>query len=301
MSNDQKNNLLTQWLNKELSDEELAKVEGKDGLLKYQQILAEIDQWTPTNEEVAFEIPPKEKETKVIQMSKRMAISIAATVSLVAFLSIWMIKWSDQVSYMANAGETKEVMLPDGLSKVILSANAKVFWNKSSWQSDSREILLKGKAYFDIEPGTPFSVNSRNGQIEVLGTTFDVNSFEESLLVVCYSGKVRAIASDESSEIVVGGESIRFHNGAWEGKEMVSDSIPAWISNEIKFTNAPLSEVLTILEDQFDVEFNTSNIKMDRRFSGSVPKDNVQSALRIVFTPLGIKFDQNEQQIILKE
>ncbi len=301
MSDNKEDKILTKWLNGELSDEELSKERGAVELLKYQQILNEIDQWTPDNEEVIFQLPNKEKETKVIKMSKWTAISIAASISLVAFLSLWFLTASDRVEHMASFGETKEITLPDGLSRVTLSANARVSWKTSKWDKNLRQVKLNGKAYFDVEPGSPFKVLSTNGDVEVLGTTFDVNAYDESLDVVCYTGKVRATANDHSSQDVNGGEAILFHEGNWEEKTSIIDATPSWIGSEIKFSNAPLNEVLISLASEYDLTFEKSGVNSDRRFSGSVPKDDLNSALQIVFTPLGIQFDQKNKRVILKD
>ena len=78
------------------------------------------------------------------------------------------------------AGQRAQTVLPDG-SKVWLNASSKIVYHNSLWSSD-RQIDLSGEAYFEVRKDKehPFVVQVGNLNIEVLGTCFNVYSYEEN-------------------------------------------------------------------------------------------------------------------------
>lgn len=293
---------LNKWLKGESSDQEIEEAFGQETLTKYRQILAEIDQWQPSKDDHVFDpILITEKnmpQAKVISL-KRM-ISIAASVLLIMVAGYIYI--SDQeVIYATNFGETKEVLLPDGKSKATLGPNAKISWDKGSWSDESRSISLVGKALFEVNPGAPFTVNSTNGSVEVLGTTFVVREFQSSMQVVCYEGKVRVRRKHAVSKIVKGGESILYHEKQWEEIKTITDQTPSWVLNQVKFKDAPIIMVINELKALYEIEVDFGNIDLQRRFSGTFPNNNLSQALQIVFGTLNINFQLKENRLILSE
>jgi len=301
MSDNQEENSINKWLSGEISQESFEKENGKDTVIKYHQILSEIDEWIPENKTIKYVTPHHKeiKSTKVVKMARWTAVSVAASVALISFLGVWLLRTLDKVSHMTAYGETKEIVLPDGQSKIILAAFSNVSWQKSTWENDGRVIRLEGKAYFDVEPGSPFEVLTKTGDVEVLGTTFDVANYEKSLQVTCYTGKVKAVIDNDSERIVKGGESILFFEDQWEPKLTIHEEFPLWISDEIHFNNAPLAQVLNSISAEYELTFDKKNINLDRRFSGVIPKDDLESALNIAFIPLGIVFEKEGKEIRL--
>lgn len=306
---------LSKWLNGEISDEELKKTTSPDDILKYRQIIDEVDKWVPDNDSVIFDplqITSLPKETKTRTLQSWIPISIAASAVLAVLTFIWLFNANDTVTHTTGLAEIKEVSLPDG-SKVTLAPDSEISWDKDEWawvketaiarktMRKKREIRMKGKALYEVEKGEPFFVIGEIGGVEVLGTTFEVDEFKDGMKVTCFEGKVKASKNQGASILVSGGESTLFFNGKWEDKISVNETLPAWLQKETKFENAPLSQVITNLEKLFKVQFETGAVKLDRRFSGTIPNDKLKVALTIVFTPLDIKFEQKGDKVYLTE
>lgn len=75
-------------------------------------------------------------------------------------------------------GQTYIFTLPDG-TKVWLNAESKISFAQQ-FVKKTREVFLEGEAYFEVTKNRlkPFIVKSRNQQVEVLGTHFNVSSYE---------------------------------------------------------------------------------------------------------------------------
>jgi ferric-dicitrate binding protein FerR (iron transport regulator) len=293
---------LTDWLNGDLSNEELKKVIGENDLSKYSQILNEIDEWQPSID--ADILDPKlitQKKTKTRSLSTWQYMSVAASILIVFVVSFLVYQNNSETEYYSGFGETKEILLPDGKSTVILGSNSTIALKRKSWKKSKRHIALTGKAHFKVEKGNPFRVETVNGTVEVLGTQFDVNQFDENLQVVCYEGSVRATSNAMEALIIKSGESSIFFNNAWEEKQVVELQEPKWILDEVKFEKAPISLVIKELIAIYDITFDRGNLNLQRRFTGAIPKDNLKQALQIVFGTLGIEYKLENKKVILND
>jgi transmembrane sensor len=291
---------IARWLSGELNDAEAEALIGQEAFAKYQQIIGEIDRWTPDNKPLDLTPEMITEKGKVVNFNRWSYISIAATVLITMFVGLWLIN-NQETSYYAELGTTKEIVLPDGVSKVILASNAEVSWKDSNWNDEERSLNLTGKAFFKVNPGSPFTVNTNSGNVQVLGTSFEVDEFSGSLSVKCFEGKVRATATNKKHVIVKGGESFLHHNGNWEDKKPISGEGPKWLNAESAFSNAPLAQVFKALEDQYDVEIVIGKVKTNRRFTGTIPNDNLEVALQLIFNPLKIKYELKDQKVYLSE
>ncbi len=291
---------IARWLSGEINDEELKEKIGNQNLLKYQQIIQEIDRWTPDNQPLDLKSEDITAPAKVVRFNRWSYISIAATVVITMFVGLWLIN-NRETSHYADLGTTKEIILPDGVSKVVLASNAEVSWKESDWSEEHRNIKLTGKAYFEVNPGSPFTVNTNSGSVQVLGTSFVVDEFSESLSVKCYEGKVRATGTNKKQRIINGGEAYLFHGESWEEKQLLNSSMPSWISDETSFENAPLKQVFRSLKDLYGVEIMEGSVNISRRFTGTIPNDNLEIALQLVFKPLKIDYEVKGQKVYLKD
>src|SRR5690606_42004689 len=76
-------------------------------------------------------------------------------------------------------GGIYRVTLPDG-SKVWLN-NASSISFPSSFDTDQRTVSIRGEVYFEVahDARRPFRVHTAQQEIEVLGTQFNINAYEE--------------------------------------------------------------------------------------------------------------------------
>lgn len=87
-------------------------------------------------------------------------------------------KKSIQQVYVKPGSKTK-IILPDG-TVVRLNGSSRLIYN-NAFNNNVREVELEGEAYFDVtkDSNRPFIVHTSNIDIKVLGTLFNVKSYEE--------------------------------------------------------------------------------------------------------------------------
>ncbi|WP_421763465.1 FecR family protein [Ekhidna sp.] len=296
---------LSKWLNGEITDDELIALIGRKEALKYIRIVSEVDQWVPDQSQHLFD--PKGitalPKAKVRSMRPWFSYAAAAIILLSIVSYFWVIMGDSTVTFSSQIGEVRSIELPDG-SNVTLAPNSEISWDEEEWEkvvamkekrlkseSASRKLKLRGKALFEVEKGMPFTVESSVGTVEVLGTTFEVDDFEEGLNVVCFEGRVRAKPKKASKSVIIsGGEGYLFFKGRWENKRTITNTKPGWLQNQTKFENAPLSQVIKNLEKIYGITIDKGNVEITRRFTGTIPNNQLDVALKLVFSPFKIDY-----------
>ena len=184
------------------------------------------------------------------------------------------------------------VLLPDG-SHVQMQKNSHLSYNRISWLW-SRTINFEGTAHFAVAKGQKFVVKTGFGDVEVLGTNFQVATGNQSLEVECFSGSVGV-------KTIVGDKILRPKEKVeCSPKGMIftpaEEPLPAYL----EFDGVPLTSVVNKIEELFDVTITPKNICQDIKYDGLLPTGNLEEALQIVMSSCGIEYTNKGNQIILR-
>ena len=158
-------------------------------------------------EDILNELLDKMEEdtpTRTIPIIRYLKIAAAVAIILLTVRVVPGLLFAQQVR-TANA-EQQEITLPDG-SEVILNSASKLKWNKRNF-TDKRYLTLTGEAFFDVQAGNEFVIETKNGEVEILGTQLNVFSRDNEFWVSCLRGKVR-VRHQDKEEIITPGEIVR--------------------------------------------------------------------------------------------
>ena len=180
---------------------------------------------------------------------------------------------------VSTGAEAKSVILPDG-SEIRLSANSSVTYPEA-FDDDKREVLLTGKAFFQVvaDPGRPFFVYSGEIVTRVLGTSFwiDGSNPARAIEVSVVTGKVTVSKRAESDLLptgpVKGGVILTANQKVkFSGKSdlfelgLVEEPVPllpheseAPVEESFLFEDTPISEVVEKLEKAYGIEIILEN------------------------------------------
>ncbi len=300
MNQQEKEELILQWLQGDKSDQELSNAISDEELSQYKSILSTVDNWIPEGTEKAPNTLPQifqtPKEAKVISMDRTpWLVGIAASIALILVVSVLFFRNQETVYYAEN--ENLEVLLPDETTTAILSPGSKLIYDDFS--DEDRVVSVEGRVYFDVTRKGAFEVNYQGGQIAVLGTQFEVINFEDYFEASCFEGSVQVSYSGQSATMVMS-ERVTFENGRLPKMKM-RQTTPGWTSGEEKFDNDLLTKVIRVLETRYKVKVESNDISLDRRFTGSMPLDNLEAACRNVFAPFGITYTIEDRIVSLSE
>ena len=196
-----------------------------------------------------------------------------------------------QVSVMTQAGETEQVVLPDG-SSVWLNENSRLSYAKSL---DVRTVTLEGEAFFDVQHDAerPFTIDTAPGLVEVLGTSFNVvnRASDAELHVTVATGRVRlSLAGTADSETLTPGFVGSLHKTGQTIQRRPNgnpDFLP-WRDRSLSFSEASFEDVLEGLSAHFAIVIATPDpALLSCTFTGTFDNPNLQDVLDALEFSLG--------------
>lgn len=299
---------LARWLSGELTPDEQAEFERSEEGAAFKGIVESVDKITLPPYDVESELAKlKEKrnssatkETKVLRFSNVFKYAAAAVIILGVSITYFLTRPSYTV-YETLAGQIESITLPDQ-SVVTLNANSRLRFDPDEFDQN-RRLLLDGEAFFEVTKGINFEVETNQGTVKVLGTSFNVWNRNDLLDVVCYTGKVNVTKKDFTKDLVPG-DGVRIDNGtfnrAWTKK--LSQGKPAWIVTEVTdLESVTLKEALNELSNVFGISIKSTQSIDTIPFTGSFPNDDVTSAIKIVLRADNIEYqyDSTKKELVL--
>lgn len=301
-----KDEQLIRWLEGDLSGQELSAFEASSEFLDYKKIVdaAKDISYPKMDEKIVFgQIQKKisanessnKKQTKVIPL--RRWILAVASVAVLAFVAITILPKSVKIT--SDIGQFVSHMLPDG-SEINLNGKSQVDY-KSGFE-ENRTLHLDGEAFFTVKKGKTFTVETEHGKVTVLGTSFNVFSRDDILVVSCKTGEVK-VDSKNQSYILQKGSRVRIENNESSGKESLDESkIGNWVNGESYFSGATLHEVVLSMSSIYDTNVDLPLTYQNKRFTGSFVHNDLKKALKMVFSPMGIPYSLDDNgNVVLSE
>lgn len=291
---------ILKWLNNELSSEEIEDLKQSENLQTLEKIAHYASQLeTPkVDTHAALEAfkakNHSKKKTKVRTLDFKALYRVAA-VLVVMLTSAYFLFFNNTKSFETQIAQTKTVTLPDN-SEVILNSASKLSFNEKKW-ADKRALTLEGEAYFKVQKGQTFNVNTTSGVVTVLGTQFNVKERKNYFEVNCYEGLVSVTYNNKTIKLPPG-KTFRVINGIIENVEDINAQNPSWIKQESSFNKIPLNQVIAELERQYGLKIKVKGVDTSKLFTGSFTHTDKEIALQAVTIPLQLSYRIEGKTII---
>jgi len=292
-----KEELILKWLNDELSNEELQAFKQLDEYSSYVKLSAHASAFAAPkfNAEASLaELKNKKKTTnKTISLYKYVAaVAAVFIVGFIVFRSLGI--GASSTTHQTLVAEVKSLTLPDN-SLVSLNSNSTLSYNSEEWET-SRTLNLNGEALFKVEKGEKFKVNTTYGDVQVLGTVFNVKSRDYAFQVTCFEGTVE-VSLDDEKYILKQNDRLTLSNN-----EILLNTnytaFPGWKQHVTIVNDKPLEIVVEELKNYYDLEFDTALVDTSKRFTGSFDNLNINLALNSITLPLGMTYEIKGQTVI---
>lgn len=249
----------------------------------------------------AIDAATSEKQAKRLPLRRRSTWTwaIAASIALLLAAGWWWTNSSVDAPLMVSTERTETIKttLPDG-SIVSMNAVSNITYAPANWQRE-RTIMLEGEAFFEVEKGTPFIVKTPLGQVEVLGTSFNVEAREGIFRVNCYTGKVKVTTSTGETTILTPQEGTFLQNGKLQARTLSNRNDIAWQDQIHHFDNVPLAEVFAAMERQYAITVQYPAEIGKRQYAGFFKSNDLEQALQTVCWPLNLQFSVTGQQVTI--
>lgn len=199
-------------------------------------------------------------------------------------------------------GGQYNIILADG-TKVYLNAVSSIKY-PTQFNGDKRVVELEGEAYFEVakNKNKPFIVKSNNQSIEVLGTHFNVHSYNNESVVktTLLEGSVAVTYKNQKAILKPGQQSdISDNFSKIKVKEVDPEEAVAWKNGRFKFDNADLKNVMRQLERWYGIKVEYRGNVSDVRFNGGTFRNKNLSEVLKVLELSNIKFKVEGKTVIV--
>ena len=298
---DNNETFLSHWLEGRISDAELKQLVSENDFTAYQKLKHSLESLKvpePEMDQNFASIKQKlaaknnRKPTRVIPLYKY--IAVAAVLALFFGLyQLFIFSESQQTGF----GSIASVSLSDN-SKVTLNAKSEIKY--PSLFRYNRTLKLEGEAFFEVEKGSTFTVETSQGDIKVLGTKFNVVARPGYFEVICFEGRV-SVANKSKSVLLTPRNAVRFYGKQSENWHEVALQ-PLWMKGESAFRNVPLYHVIDQLQHQYGYKIEYPETLKETRFTGTFTHKNLTTALQSICIPLKLEYSKtNSGKIIISE
>jgi len=202
-----------------------------------------------------------------------------------------------------------------GQYQLTLVDGTKVWLNSASslrfpviFKGLNREVEVTGEAYFEVEKNAkhPFrvaiNVANRNPEIvEVLGTHFNVNAYEDesNLSTTLFKGSVQVHHSSGITRIKPGQQ---LQSGKGIAKVINNadlEEIIAWRDGVFHFEDADIKYIMRQIARWYDIEVEYKG-NITKHFDGSIPKNvNVMKVLKMLELTGEVKFNIEGRKVFV--
>jgi hypothetical protein len=213
-----------------------------------------------------------------------------------------------RVSYANTGDETRPAVVYNKVStargnqyQLVLADGSKVWLNSASslrfptsFTGDRREVELDGEGYFEIAKNAakPFHVKTSTQDIEVLGTHFNVNAYndEEVTKTTLLEGKVRVVkretANGKENLIILqpGEQAIASEYSPFTIHHSPDlDQVMAWKNGWFEFDDTDIKTIMRQISRWYDVDIKYETKTDNEKYGGRISRNlNLSNILKML-------------------
>jgi len=197
-------------------------------------------------------------------------------------------------------GGQHTLILADG-TQVWLDANSSITF-PVAFTAQERSVKITGQVYFEVahDPLKPFRVITNRQVLEVLGTHFNVNAYDDepALKTTLFEGKVKVSTGVKSMLLKPGQQSQIVQNRIHIVENADLEEALAWHNGIFQFHDADIKTVLRQLSRWYDVDISYEGRIPARTFSGGIYR-NQALKLTDILSNKKINFRAEGKKIII--
>ncbi|WP_316837356.1 FecR family protein [Pedobacter nutrimenti] len=199
-------------------------------------------------------------------------------------------------------GEVYTLLLPDK-TKVWMNAASSLTYTTNLDQHGVRLVKLEGEAYFEVskDPRRPFIVQSRNQQVQVLGTHFNINAYNDewAIKTTLLEGSVKindniilkpnqqAIVSPQDTKVI----------------PVIADAFIDWKQGDFNFENESLSAIMRKISRWYDVQVIYQGTENNKdTYTGTISRSSdINKVLQSITATTDYRFSIKDRTIFVSK
>lgn len=254
--------------------------------------------------------PQSRRHTIWYKIASYAAVAVVAvTISSVFFINSNKSDREYTARYIGGNGLTADVVeLPDG-TRVSLGSKTLFHYDKNYGDS-KRVVYLEGEAFFDVakDKKHPFIVKTKEQEVEVLGTKFNVMAYPTDSMIVTtlLEGSVRLTNMNQAKHTILKPDQQLVYNRNTKHaslQQVDAQQFVSWTSGYYYFSEQSLRSILDRLGHVYGTQFTILSEKLnDRTFTGTFYRgQSLKDIMEIINLSIPIKYKINERQVVIFE
>jgi hypothetical protein len=201
-------------------------------------------------------------------------------------------------------GTLFSIVLSDG-TKVELNAGSELKYPVQFIKGKDRQVFIKGEGFFNVSKDSqhPFKVNTRDFDIVVLGTEFNVSAYENQKIssAVLVEGSVRIENNNWKKELRPGElASIAKSGSSFQVQKVKTRKYIAWRDGITIFHNENFGQIIKTLERKYNVKINNNYPELEQEiFTATIVDEDIEQVLTLFSKSRQFKFEINERKITI--
>ncbi|SHG60594.1 FecR family protein [Pedobacter caeni] len=214
---------------------------------------------------------------------------------------------AQELSIQTPAGGTYQVMLSDGTKVWLNSASSVSFPATFSGTGHNRTVKLSGEAYFEVKKDQhlPFIVQTKDQNVEVLGTHFNINSYPEEHrnTTTLLEGSVRISGKGIHEYLKPGEQSVLdTRTSQFRIQSANLKTAVAWKNGYFRFDAERIDEVMTKLSRWYNVEITYQGPISEEKFSANISRQiNLKGVLKMLSYSGDVQFKIEGRRVIVMQ
>ena len=201
------------------------------------------------------------------------------------------------------AGESYKILLSDG-TEVWLNAATRLRF-PSRFYGQQREVYVEGEAYFKVakDAAHPFIVHTALTLVQVLGTSFNINTYEAgNVKTALVEGKVITKSNDGKRMELTPGYAANYE----KAKGFVSgvfdeDDVLSWINGVYYFHNIPVTDLAVMASRCYGIKIVLNKTEFSgKSITGLLDKNKLTDFLNDLKTTAQIDYYYSGNELYLK-
>ncbi len=263
---------------------------------------------TIEKEYLLFEQQIKQKPKPTKSFTFRQYLRYAAVLAVALFVGYSVSEFKHLLPFADNSMISNEFYSPEGqISEFKLVDGTRVWLNSGTrikvpvnYSAKNRKLSLEGEAFFEVtkDPSHPLYVHTRELSVKVMGTSFNISSYDsENLLEITLIEGLVGIKDANGNKIckLIPGEQLVYNKTNHSKFKHRIDTSPyeAWRDGRMIFKDRSLGYIAERLERWYNVEIDFAEPTIsDMKFTGTILKNKpLSQVLEILTLSAPVRFD----------
>lgn len=196
-------------------------------------------------------------------------------------------------------GGKYQLTLPDGTRAWLNAASSVTF--PAAFPTQERKVSITGEVYFEVsqDKSRPFIVSGGKANVQVLGTQFNVNTYEDEKLlkVTLLNGSVKVEDQQSKAAVVLTpGQQAQLGSTLTTSKNIDINQVMAWKNDLFNFEDMDLEDAMRQISRWYDIKVVYENGVPGTQLWGKMSRNTSFERMLRNLKDIGVNYRINERK-----